>query len=154
MNREVKAFISWAADRGWRVAGKPRSHIKLRRGQVVYTIPATPSDHRSLLNCKMEMQRLSGVRDPKPPAGRPRHGLPRRRQRFSMEAAIADRDRRVAAAQAASERLQELERDRVALRAWLAHRERTTRMLSPGEIREIAEVKARMRAIEGELDGE
>ncbi|MCZ4326774.1 hypothetical protein [Brachybacterium paraconglomeratum] len=51
---ELLRSHGFTIDRGTR-------HIRVSRGGETYTLPSTPSDHRSLLNCVKGLERTFGV---------------------------------------------------------------------------------------------
>lgn len=59
MRREVKDFIAARENEGWEyvgLSGGGHHKMKLPSGHS-FCVPATPSDHRSLLNTKTDMRR-------------------------------------------------------------------------------------------------
>lgn len=90
---EIKEIVEWAAKYGWTLddekAGSGHHALRHKSGAMV-TLPATPSDHRGLLNIKADIRRISGVPSDSGPAGKYRHKPRRKSERFDMEAAVRE----------------------------------------------------------------
>lgn len=90
MKREVREIVEWAQRYGWTFDGEcdGSEHWILRYGDESVRLPATPSDYRSLANCKAKIRRVAGIPNDSGPAGKYRHEP--RIERFSLDAATRD----------------------------------------------------------------
>jgi predicted RNA binding protein YcfA (HicA-like mRNA interferase family) len=134
----VRRIINWATQNGWTyegVTGSSHHRIRHEGGQAVM-LPNTPSDSRGLLNTLAEIRRVCGKLPSKPNAGHYRH-ISQREPRFSMDDAIADRERREEYQAKALERCQLLYVRHATLRGQL-------RALVGTRITEDAEEQARL----------
>jgi len=75
MKREVREVVEWAQRYGWTFDGEcdGSEHWILRYGDENVRLPATPSDYRSLANCKAKIRRIAGIPNDSGPAGKYRH---------------------------------------------------------------------------------
>jgi hypothetical protein len=126
---DVKELMDWAESVGWRRIADGKGHFRMAWGigGATVTIPQTPSDCRSLLNTRSDMERLSGVRADRRPAARYRHTG--RRTGFDMDAALAEQE-------ANATRRERQQRWQLRQQA-LKEAARNGRVLTPEEIRQI-----------------
>lgn len=110
---EVQEIIDWAVGLGWTYEGyNGRLHHTISLGNKRVTLPNTPSDTRSLKNAEADVRRFTGPGTPPRVArnsGKFRKGMSRSRSRFSLDAALAERDERESQVAPRHARLDELE---------------------------------------------
>lgn len=136
---EMRELVQWAEQHGWHLEDKldGRGHYVLRykTGEYV-TLSSTPGEYRGTANVRARIRRIAGLPSDSGPAARYRHEG-KRRSRFNLDVAIAERDaRRKVEAEAA----ESAEAEREALKSRL--RELTDELAS---IEEAGELRKRMK---------